>query len=195
MSATAAVMSWVMHVEANARAAPHELLGVPPTATPDVVQSAFYAVAKQSHPDRFRNLLTPPQLERLTRAYSRIADAYATMGGRVRRNPATLTNLTAQGSSPGVAAAAGAMPVFRAVAPTTVPPPLPKADSASAPTEPNTANQMNSKALPYFRRAETAFAANDLTTARLQLRLAIAADPASAYLRRVLAELDSPPKS
>jgi len=186
VSAAAAVMSWVMHVEANARAAPHELLGVPPTATPEAVQAAFYAVAKQSHPDRFRNLLTPPQLERLTRAYSRIADAYATLGGRVRRNAATATSIGAQGSSPGVASAPGAMPVFRAVKPATIPPPT---SNNSGQT------QMNAKALPYFRRAESAFATNDLTNARLQLRLAIAADPSSAYLRRVLAELDSPPKS
>ncbi len=193
MSAAAAVMSWVMHVEANARAAPHELLGVPPTATPEAVQAAFYAVAKQSHPDRFRNLLTPPQLERLTRAYSRIADAYATLGGRVRRNAATATSIGAQGSSPGVASAPGAMPVFRAVKPATIPPPTSNNSGQTSETSP--ATQMNAKALPYFRRAESAFATNDLTNARLQLRLAIAADPSSAYLRRVLAELDSPPKS
>jgi curved DNA-binding protein CbpA len=167
MSDVTTIMNWVMQIEANSRALPHELLHVASDAKPEQIQSAFHAVAKQSHPDRFRNMLTAPQLDRLTRAYSRVTEAYAIMTGRVRRSVALPTTQSA-----------AAAPV----------------ETPRVPAHEDPTSKMNGHALRYFRRAEAAFAINDTGNARLQLRMAVAADPQSAYLRRVLNELESTSK-
>ncbi len=164
------VMTWVMRLEATPTASPHAILGVAVTASADDIQLAFYNAAKTAHPDRFRAVLTAPQMDRLTRAYSRVTEAYGILTGRIRRS-----------AVPGPANAS-----------TTTPRPA----TTPTPTElgAQLAQQMNHKALPYFRRAEVAFANDDAKAAGLQLRLAIAADPTSAYLRRVLHELESATK-
>lgn len=181
------VMTWVMRLEATPNAKPHEILGIAETAGADEVQLAFYNAAKRAHPDRFRTVLSPPQMDRLTRAYSRVTEAYGILTGRIRRSavaPAPANASTAK-SRPGPASGS-----------TT---PAPAARRPATPTTPaelnaQLAQQMNNKALPYFRRAEVAFANDDAKAAGLQLRLAIAADPTSAYLRRVLQELESAAK-
>jgi hypothetical protein len=49
---------------------------------------------------------------------------------------------------------------------------------------------MSSKALVYYRKAELSLKRGDLKGAVLQLKLAIAADPASGFLRTALAEVE-----
>ncbi|MBP9084956.1 MAG: J domain-containing protein [Kofleriaceae bacterium] len=188
------VMTWVMRLEATPNASPHEILGLAATASADDIQLAFYNAAKKAHPDRFRAVLSPPQMDRLTRAYSRVTEAYGIVTGRIRRSVAAPSASLATVASrphatptspprPGATIDAATSPARRAATPTT-------------PAELNAelAQQMNNKALPYFRRAEAAFANNDAKAAGLQLRLAIAADPSSTYLRRVLHELESAAK-
>jgi hypothetical protein len=172
------VMNWVMRLEASPSASPHAILGIAETASADDIQLAFYNAAKLAHPDRFRTVLTAPQMDRLTRAYSRVTEAYGILTGRIRRSavPAPANRSTA---APRPGPASGSTPA--------TPP-------AAAELNAQLAQQMNHKALPYFRRAELAFANDDPNAAGLQLRLAIAADPTSAYLRRVLHELESATK-
>ena len=50
---------------------------------------------------------------------------------------------------------------------------------------------MSSKALLYYRKAETCLRRGDLKGAMLQLKLACAADPASQFLRTALAEVEA----
>jgi hypothetical protein len=50
---------------------------------------------------------------------------------------------------------------------------------------------MSSKALVHYRRAELALRRGDLTGAVLQLKMAIASDPQSAFLRSALAEVEA----
>ena len=49
--------------------------------------------------------------------------------------------------------------------------------------------QMSSKALVYYRKAELALKRGDLQVGLLQLKMAIAADPQSAFLREALARV------
>ncbi len=181
------VMTWVMRLEATPTASPHAILGVAATASADDIQLAFYNAAKKAHPDRFRAVLSAPQMDRLTRAYSRVTEAYGIMTGRIRRSAVVPVPANASTGTPRPGPASGsatpATPARRPATPTT-----------PAELEAQLAQQMSNKALPYFRRAEVAFANDDAKVAGLQLRLAIAADPTSAYLRRVLHELESATK-
>jgi hypothetical protein len=53
------------------------------------------------------------------------------------------------------------------------------------------AGEMSSKALVYYRKAELALRRGDLRGAVLQLKMAIAADPQSQFLKRALTEVES----
>jgi hypothetical protein len=92
--------------------------------------------------------------------------------------------------------------------PPTQPPPMtsalpaPPTAEVSAPpvaatTSTTAAQAMNSKALVYYRKAEIALRRGDLRGASLNLKLAVAADPQSTYLRQALTkvehELKQPP--
>jgi hypothetical protein len=75
-----------------------------------------------------------------------------------------------------------------------MPSPMPSASVPATPAGPapaaNAAQTMSSKALVYYRKAELSLKRGDLKGAVLQLKLAIAADPASAFLRTALAEVE-----
>ena len=73
--------------------------------------------------------------------------------------------------------------------PPTAAPPAP-APAPAAPIDPTRA--MNARALVLYRRAEGALRTGDRTTAILNIKMAIAADPASQLLRGALAELTKP---
>ncbi len=83
----------------------------------------------------------------------------------------------------------------RASAPTTPPPPRAAAApapaaSSDAAAPPSASTAMNSKALVYYRKAEMALRQGDLRMALLNLKMAIASDPASTLLRQALAEVE-----
>ena len=104
--------------------------------------------------------------------------------------------------------AAGAYQTFRSMASSTqrmkplkeepivrpTPVPAEAAQPAAAPQGPaptvNAAANMNTKAVTYYRKAELALKRGDLKSALLQVKLAIAADPASGFLRSALAEIE-----
>jgi hypothetical protein len=50
---------------------------------------------------------------------------------------------------------------------------------------------MSSKALVYYRKAELQLRRGDLRGALLQLKMAIATDPQSQFLKRALAEVEA----
>lgn len=87
---------------------------------------------------------------------------------------------------------AGAYQAFRSATPTT---PggagqTPVTPSGPAPQS-GVVGTMSSRALVYYRKAELALRRGDLKGAVLQLKMAIAADPGSAFLRTALAEVES----
>lgn len=66
--------------------------------------------------------------------------------------------------------------------------PAPPAAKPAPAVDPTRA--MNARALVLYRRAEGALRTGDRAAARLNIKMAIAADPSSALLRGALAELD-----
>ncbi len=164
MTARSDVLLWAQRVVAMKQATAHQLLELPKTATVEDAQAAFHKIAKMAHPDLHRHGLTPDELELVTTAYAAVAGAYQSF--RVQQTATTR------------------MRPIKAEATVAATP------SGVAPTG-NAANQMSSRALVYYRKAELALKRGDLTSAMLQLKMAIGADPASAFLRTALHEVES----
>jgi hypothetical protein len=160
--AQTSVLLWAQRVIAKRGKPAHELLEVPATATAEKAQDAFYKIARLAHPDLHRHALTPEELEMVTQAYATVAGAYQTFREKA------------------AAAPKGA--------------PAPVAKEATGPVSaPNlgASRQMNARALVYYRKAESALRQGDLRAALLQIKMAIAADPASAFLRTALGEVQA----
>ncbi|MEZ4403543.1 MAG: hypothetical protein R3B06_26200 [Kofleriaceae bacterium] len=165
----AQVLAWLDEVEPRADGRSHfDWLELPPTASPRPVQDAFHTVARSRHPDLFRTSLSERDFDRLTRMYAKVANAYAEL-----RGPTGAADYLRKRRDSGA-------PVVTEPAP----PP------AASPIDP--AKAMNARALAFYRRAEGALRTGNRATAVLNIKAAIAADPASALLRAALAELTQP---
>ena len=136
-------------------------------------QVAFHKLARLAHPDLHRNSLAADELELLTAAYAIVAGAYQSFR-----------------SQAGTAKTQRIAPMREDPTPTRVTVPIPVTPSGSAPAA-NAAQSMNSKAIVYYRKAELALKRGDLKSAMLQLKLAIASDPNSGFLRSALAEVET----
>lgn len=170
MSVLSEVMLWAMRVNGNKDAKPHQVLGIKSDATLDEAQQAFHKIARIAHPDLHRTTLSAEDLEVVTVAYARAAAAYQEL--RVAR----LSTGRVKAATP-----SGAIPT---VAPAAAP-------TASGAPAINPASAMSSKALIYYRKAELSLRRGDLKGAILQLKMAIAADPQSSFLRTALAEVEA----
>ena len=164
MSAISDVLLWAMRVNGRKDAKPHQILDIKPDASIEDAQNAFHKVARIAHPDLHRTTLGPEDLEKVTAAYARAAAAY-------QEFRTTRTQTRSVAAAPGRPAAA--------------------TPSAGSPTAPNAAGQMSSKALIYYRKAELALRRGDLKGGVLQLKMAIAADPQSTFLRSALSEVEA----
>jgi hypothetical protein len=169
VTASASLMMWAQRVVSKRLSPPNEVLEIKADATVEEAQVAFHKLARVAHPDLHRNSLSPDELEILTAAYSIVAGAYQsyrsqTMGTQ-RMKPFKMD-----------AVAGTAKPV-------------PVTPSGAAPSA-NAAQSMNSKAIVYYRKAELGLKRGDLKSALLQIKLAIAADPSSGFLRSALAEVE-----
>lgn len=180
MSVRSDVLLWAQRVLARKTAPPHQILEIPQDAGLEAAQEAFHRIARLAHPDLHRSALTAEELELVTAAYARAAAAYQEV--RMQRMP-TARIRAIRSDAP-------------AVAPTTVIPTSPPSNKAvavtaaadDAPASP--AQTMTSKALIYYRKAELCLRRGELTTAVLQLKMAIASDPQSAFLRSALSEVE-----
>jgi len=179
MSARADVLLWAQRVVGRKGATAHQILEIAPGAAPEVAQEAFHRIARLAHPDLHRRTLMPEELELVTTAYARAAAAYQEIRGH-RRSTTRLRPIR-DADPPG------------SVPTTAVIPTSPSSHRAVAvPDEPvNPSQAMGSKALIYYRKAELALRRGDLTGAVLQLKMAIASDPQSAFLRSALAEVEA----
>ena len=170
MSVRSEVLLWAQRVLARKTALAHQLLEIGPDAGLDDVQLAFHKIARMAHPDLHRSSLTAEELELVTSAYSRIAGAYQEFRSNRMQAPRVKRDTTRP-------------PVSRPEPRVTNPP-------ASTPA-PGAAGTMTSKALVYYRKAELALRRGDLHGAVLQLKMAIAADPLSSFLRTALTEVET----
>lgn len=186
MSTRTDVLLWAQRVVARKNGPAHEILEVRADCTPDQAQEAFHKVARTAHPDLHRKGLAPEELELVTSAYAIVAGAYQTLRSStmhtMRMKPLKLDELTPPTNPP-----------TRATPVPTAPPPIaggvPATPSGPTPAA-NAAQSMSPKALVYYRKAEIALRRGDLRGAVLQIKLAIAADPASGFLRTALAEVE-----
>lgn len=172
MSVRSDVLLWAQRVIARKQAPAHEVLQCEATADLETIQKAFHTLARLAHPDLHRNTLDADELELVTTAYSRAASAYAEM----RTQRTKTTRIRPIRNTTGETAAATPGTGIPAVQP---------------PAQPTASSSMSSKALVYFRKAEAALRRGDLTAAVLQLKMAIAADPHSTFLRTALGEVEA----
>ena len=200
MSARTDVLLWAQRVVARNAAPAHQILEIAAGAEFDAAQEAFHKIARIAHPDLHRTGLTPDELELVTTAYARAAAAYQEIrsqklgSGRMRpiQGPGQGPGQgPSQGPSQGLGRGLGSNPAL-------VPPPAtsssPSPDTAASPARDqpiNPAQAMTPKALLYYRKAELGLRRGDLTGAVLQLKMAIASDPQSQFLRSALAEVES----
>jgi hypothetical protein len=183
MSIRADVLLWANRIAGRPTdAAAHVLLEVKSDATIEEAQEAFHKIARTSHPDLHRAQLNPEELEQVTSAYARVAGAYQ----EFRSKRASTTRMRplgvdAAGSTPAAPVPAGSTPG------TTIPP---RTQPSSGHSLASSAN-MNSKALIYYRKVEMSLRRGELKSAVLQMRMAIAADPQSPFLRSALVEIEA----
>jgi hypothetical protein len=167
-------MMWATRVKSNKDAKPHQILDIKADANLEEAQVAFHKIARIAHPDLHRTTLSPEDLETVTSAYARAAAAYQEFRSQrtatSRQKPIGRDLVTPPKSTPSTG--------------------LPTAQAPSSGTQ-NAAGQMSSKALIYYRKAELSLRRGDLKGAILQLKMAIAVDPQSSFLRSALSEVEA----
>jgi len=179
------------------RLTPFELLEIPPTASTQHVQRAFHAIAATRHPDVWRNHLDLADRERLIHVYSRVTAAYATLKNEEQRarvlrevrekrpsqppQPTAVTDRGDRKTEPPPRAARTTIPTEP---PSYTPPPMAE---GPVPTV-HTHATLGARALAFYRRAEASLRVGDSAGALLNLRMALAAEPTSAFLKQAIAE-------
>lgn len=184
MSARTDVLLWAQRVIARKDAPAHQILEIAAGSELSVAQDAFHKIAQMAHPDLHRTTLTPDEFELVTTAYTRAAAAYQEFRSQ-KLLTARLRPIQSLGRG------LGSNPAMV--------PPGPRTPASSSPNKPippiddqpiNPAQAMTPKALLHYRRAELGLRCGDLTGAVLQLKMAIASDPQSQFLRSALAEVE-----
>lgn len=199
MSVRSDVLLWAQRIVARKDAPPHQLLEIDADARIEVAQDAFHKIACVAHPDLHRNSLTEEELELVSTAYARVAAAYQDLRKQTMQT-GRLPPLQADPPAPRPRALATGQLPPRAVGPQgaqrTQPIARPSTGPLAAGSSPAVLGlgapaAMSSKALLYYRKAEICLRRGDLGQAVLQLKLAIACDPQSAFLRTALAEVEA----
>lgn len=184
MSVRSDVLLWAQRVLAKSGAPAHQLLEIRADAPPDVVSDAFQKVARMAHPDLHRANLDAADLETVTSAYSRVAGAYQEMR-TARQTTAKMKPIGKDEPQSIVAQRLSGQ--IKAQTPSAGAPQneVPATSSSGV-----AAQSMNSKALIYYRKAEMALRRGDLRGATMHMKMAIAADPGSTFLRTALGEME-----
>jgi hypothetical protein len=179
MTARTDVLLWAQRVVARKAAAPYMILEIAAGSGVDVAQEAFHRIARMAHPDLHRTTLSADELELVTTAYARAAAAYQAI--RATRAPTTRIPVTAEQPPSSITS--------------TIPIPTAVISGKAVPVQDlgrgNAAQAMSSKALIYYRKAELCLRRGELVGAVLQLKMSIAADPQSPFLRSALAEVEA----
>lgn len=154
----------------------------------DVLLWAQRVVAKKGAPaNQILELPTTATLDHAQQAFHKIARTAHPDLHRHNVTPEELELITQAYST-----AAAAYQTYRSQTMTTTNlQPLKDATPAGTVPKPGVQSQMSARALVYYRKAELALRRGDLGGALLQLKMAIAADPQSAFLRTALAEVEA----
>jgi curved DNA-binding protein CbpA len=145
----------------------YTLLGVPANATADAVRAAFHALARKYHPDRWA-AEPEPERERAAAIYRRGAEAY-----RVLMDPKDRARYD-QGLARGQVR----------LGPRSEPP-------GARPTPAGAVTVRTAKARPFLQKAQEALKSGDLKQAKLNLKLAINADPGNPALEALLRDVEA----
>jgi hypothetical protein len=183
--ATTDVLLWAQRIMMRRKHRAFELLDLGPSFTLDQAQEAFHRIARMAHPDLHRTTLDAAELETVTRAYAQCAAAYQTIRTQLLKVPPPPQRKP--GDPPSVI-----QHDFNDEPPTpppVVPPPPPLSDTRPPPAVTPALTQMSPKALVYYRKAELALRRGDITSAMMQIKMSIAADPNSKFLRAALQEI------
>jgi hypothetical protein len=187
MSVRTDVLLWANRVIARKSAHAHQILEIAADAGLDVAQEAFHKIARLAHPDLHRTALSPDELELVTTAYARAAAAYQELRSQ-RLSKARLRPIRdgrdagRDGSTPALVRPTDVSPISTS---------LNKAAPVPDDQPVNPAQAMTSRALIYYRKAELCLRRGELAGAVLQLKMAIASDPQSQFLRSALAEVEA----
>jgi hypothetical protein len=193
------VLLWARRITGRRSEPPHKLLEIAHDASLDDAQNAFHKIARMAHPDLHRTTLNAEELELVTVAYALAASAYQQFRTQ-KGKPAAAKDRTKRPSGGGGVVLPGGGVVGRGRTPSSAPspvhapapPPAPEPEPAPAPAAGTSASQqMSGKALVHYRKAESSLRQGDLRAAVLQLKMAIAADPQSAFLRTALSEVQA----
>ncbi len=184
MSVRSDVLLWAQRVLAKSGAPAHQLLDVRADAPPDVVSDAFQQIARMAHPDLHRSNLDAADLETVTSAYSRVAGAYQEM--RSARQTTSKIKTVGTNEPPSIVAQRLSGQV-KAQTPSAG---VPQGEAPATSSSGGPAHSMNSRALIYYRKAEAALRRGDLRNAVMQMKMAIAGDPGSTFLRTALGEME-----
>jgi DnaJ-class molecular chaperone len=141
----------------------YRLLGVSSAAADDEVRNAYYRIAARLHPDVHGEDVTPNFRERLTAVYSRVVEAYKVLSNKQRR--ADYDTALARGD---MRLSAGAKV------------------RAKAPEE----SIQNAKARKFYQLAQTALADRNISSAVMNLRLALTMEPDSELIKELLAKAE-----
>lgn len=186
MSARAEVLLWAQRVIGRKGATAHQILEITAGASPDDARDAFHKIARMAHPDLHRKTLDPAELELVTTAYARAAAAYQEIRGlRMSTGRIRIIRDADLPVSPPLSTSAAASTSRSASG---------AAPSRSSPTvdEPGSIGpKMSARALLHYRRAELALSRGDLSGAVLLLKMAVASDPQSVFLRSALSEVEA----
>ena len=145
-----------------------ELLDVSPSANSHTIQGAFHTMAAGLHPDRHRNALAAAEHEKLIVVYARIAEAY-----RVLRDPKHREKYLREMARQQKKNIANG-----------------EVASTAAVQSPEAALALLSpKAQQLYRRGMAALRTGDLSSAKLNLRMALAKHPQSGFLKAALRSL------
>jgi curved DNA-binding protein CbpA len=194
------LVAWLHQVDQRGK---FDWLEIPPTASSTAIQEAYHRIARTRHPDLFRHL-DPKLMDRLVRMYGRVTAAYADLkdpekcGAYLRelrgprpqtiQPPSSLVHPLTARTAERLTNAAVAAPSPRPARESEPPPAAPaQPRTRTGPMDP--AASMNARALAFYRRAEGAQRTGDKAAALLQIKMAIAADPKSTFLRAALLEL------
>ena len=184
--ATTDVLLWAQRIAMRRKHKAFELLDLGPSFTLDQAQEAFHRIARMAHPDLHRTTLQPDELETVTRAYAQVAAAYQTIRTQLLKHPPPPQRKP--GDPPTLVHDFHDEPP---TPPPVVPPPPPLSDTRPPPAITPALTQMSPKALVYYRKAELALRRGDMQNAMMQIKLAIAMDPNSKFLRAALHEIQS----
>lgn len=147
----------------------YTLLQIEQDATVDAIRAAFHRFAAKYHPDRFLGAgAEHAKVERAAQIYRRGAEAYKVLcdGPRRKAYDAGLARGTLR------------------LDPNAEPPPPPAAVGQWP------IKVKNPVARPFATKAEQAFKGGDLSTAKVNLKLALSKDPGNAQIEVLLAEVE-----